>query len=115
MTVLKRYSIINSWEFVHACKMKCLHYVYQIMRGLKQISLFFGSYQWVSFSKNQSAGSYFAMFLFGGLYRSEPISSSAEIQQLACQYLPQKGSSGYFYQYSHAKLIYFHLLTILNL
>ena len=36
----------------------------------------FGSYLWVSFSQSQSAGSYFAMFLFAGFYcnaRLDPI------------------------------------------
>ena len=28
----------------------------------------FGSYIWASFPQNQSAGSYFAMFLFAGFY-----------------------------------------------
>ena len=48
--------------------MKFINFVYHLIRTLKQISLFLVLIFGCLFPQNQSAGSYFAMFLFAGFY-----------------------------------------------
>ena len=48
--------------------MKSLNQVYHLIRTLRQISLFLVLIFGCFFPQNQSAGSYFAMFLFAGFY-----------------------------------------------
>ena len=48
--------------------MKFLNEVYYLIRILEQISVFLVFIFGCLFSRNQSAGSYFAMFLVAGLY-----------------------------------------------